>query len=212
MGQIKWLGHAGFEIIESNGKKIFIDPFQINVPSSEKADIILISHEHYDHFSKEDIKKIATQHTTILITPDVQSKLRDIPGKVVLVEPDKSYEIHGFKIHTVHAYNTNKQFHPLQNDWVGYIIETEGKKIYHSGDTDIIPEMNKLAEQNIDVAMLPCSGTYVMTATECAKAAEIIKPKLVIPMHWGSIIGTIKDAEMVKELLEGKINVMVPVK
>jgi L-ascorbate metabolism protein UlaG (beta-lactamase superfamily) len=210
MGQLKWLGHAGFEVVGE--KRIFLDPFQIEVGPDEKADIILISHGHYDHLDPASIKKISTQNTIILITPDAQSSLRDFPGKVVLVEPNKSYAVAGVKVHTVPAYNTNKHFHPQANDWVGYILESDGKKIYHAGDTDVIPEMKNLAQHNIDVALLPCSGTYVMTASEAAKAAEIIKPKLAIPMHWGSIIGTIKDAELFKGLLEGKINVQIPVK
>ncbi|KHO46762.1 MAG: metal dependent hydrolase [archaeon GW2011_AR3] len=208
MGQIKWLGHAGFEIIGE--KRIFLDPFQIQ--TSDTADIILISHSHYDHLSKEDIKKIATPSTTIAVTPDSQSSLRDFPGKVVLVEPNNTYDIGGVKIHTVPSYNVNKHFHPQANDWVGYIIETEGKRIYHAGDTDLIPEMGSMPRFNIDVAMLPCSGTYVMTASECARAAESIRPKLVVPMHWGSIVGTIKDAEMVRDLLSGKIAVQIPEK
>ncbi len=209
MGQIKWLGHSGFEIIGE--KKIFIDPFQIQ-GIQDKADIILITHGHYDHLSQEDIKKIALPSTTIAITPDGQSSLRNFPGKVILVEPNKEYVIDGIKIQTVPMYNINKHFHPKQNEWVGYIIESEGKKIYHAGDTDIIPEMENLKSKNIDIALLPISGTYVMTATEAAKAAQIINPKLAIPMHYGNIIGTEKDVKIFQELLAGKIQVQIPTK
>jgi len=208
MAEIKWLGHAGFQILGE--KKIFLDPFQIE--TSDKADIIFITHGHYDHLSKSDISKIATPNTTIIITPDCQSSLSDFPGKVMLVEPNKSYEVEGIKFHTVPSYNTNKHFHPKQNEWVGYVIEHDGKKIYHAGDTDIIPEMETVGKMSVDVALLPVSGTYVMTADEAAKAAEIIKPKLAIPMHWGTIVGTQKDAEKFKALLNGKINVQIPTK
>ena len=130
----------------------------------------------------------------------------------MLVEPNKSYEVEGIKFHTVPSYNTNKHFHPKQNEWVGYVIEHDGKKIYHAGDTDVIPEMEIVHKINVDIALLPVSGTYVMTADEAAKAAEIIKPKLAIPMHWGAIVGTQKDAEKFKALLNGKINVQIPTK
>ncbi len=208
MAELKWLGHAGFEIL--GAKKVFIDPFKAE--TTDKADVIFITHGHYDHLSKEDIARLSTKDTVIVITPDGQSSLSDFPGKVLLVEPNKDYDADGIKFHTVPSYNTNKQFHPKQNEWVGYVIEADGKRIYHAGDTDVIPEMEGFKKLNIDVALLPVSGTYVMTASEAAKAAEMIMPKLAIPMHWGTIVGTQKDAEMFRDLLNGKVQVQVPPK
>lgn len=203
MEDFKWLGHDGFKL-RIAGKTIYIDPFKINV--SEHADIILITHAHYDHCSVADIMKIASNETTIFITADAQSKLSEFPGKVVVVEPNAGYKKDDIVIRTVPAYNTNKMFHPKENGWVGYIIEAEGEKIYHAGDTDLIPEMRNL--KDIDYAFLPVSGTYVMTAEEAAKAADIIKPKLAIPMHYNTIVGSTSDAEKFRELYKGDVKIM----
>lgn len=194
---LKWLGHASFLI--TGEKTIYIDPWKL-MENEPKADIILITHEHFDHCSPGDVVKISTDNTNLFMTPDCLSKFSSFPGKVVVVEPNKSYEADGIKINTVCAYNTNKDFHQQDSGWVGYIINVNGKKYYHAGDTDVIPEMKNLATENIDVAMLPVSGTYVMTPTEAAEAALIIKPKIVVPMHFGDIIG---DSEDAKAFMEG---------
>ena len=203
MENLRWLGHDGFQI-KANGKNIYIDPFKIG--QDEHADMILITHSHYDHCSVEDIMKISTNETTIFITADAQSKLPDFPGKVVIAEPNRAYKKDDIVIRAVPAYNTDKMFHPRENDWLGYIIETGNERIYHSGDTDLIPEMKNLGE--IDYAMLPVSGTYVMDAQQAAKAAEIIKPKVAIPMHYGAIVGQKSDAEKFKELYSGNVKIM----
>ncbi len=199
---IKWLGHASFKL--TGEKIIYIDPWKTK--DDEKADIILITHEHFDHCSIEDIKKLSTSETDIFITPDCQSKLRDVKGNVKLVEPNKEYESHGIKIETVHAYNTNKKFHPKENDWVGYIITINNKRIYHAGDTDLIPEMSNL--KNIDIALMPVSGTYVMTAEEAAKAAELFNPIVAIPMHCGDIVGKDEDKDKFKELCKSNTEIL----
>jgi L-ascorbate metabolism protein UlaG (beta-lactamase superfamily) len=203
MEDLQWLGHDGFKL-KILGKTIYIDPFKSNV--SEKADIILITHEHYDHCSVEDILRISTNETTIFITPDCQSKLSQFPGKVVIIEPNNTYDAGKISIKTVPAYNTNKMFHPKENDWVGFIIEADDERIYHAGDTDLIPEMKSFGP--IDYALLPVSGTYVMDAKEAAQAAEIIKPKIAIPMHYDSIVGTTNDAEQFRELYKGNVKIM----
>jgi L-ascorbate metabolism protein UlaG (beta-lactamase superfamily) len=203
MEGINWLGHSGFKI--KGEKIIYIDPFNIS-NSDEKADIILITHEHYDHCSIKDIMKLSMPKTTILITPDCQSKLSDFPGKVGLVEPNRQYVVQGIKIETVPAYNIGKRYHMKDNSWVGYIVTVNGKRIYHAGDTDIIPEMNSI--KNIDVAMLPVCGSMIMTASEAAKAAEIIKPKVAVPMHYGAILGSRADAEKFKSLWKGTVEIM----
>jgi|SRR3989344_883620 len=204
---IERLNHSAFMI---NSKRlIYIDPFKIDM--IKEADIILISHEHFDHCSIEDLKKIVTPNTRIVMPPDCQSKIASgkiKPKETLLVKPGVKLEIDGIHITAVPAYNTNKNFHPKENDWVGYLIESDGIRIYHSGDTDVIPEMKNLGK--IDVACLPVSGTYVMTAKEAVQAAEIINPKVVIPMHYGAVVGSVADAHQFKSLWKGRTEILGP--
>ena len=196
---IKWLGHAGFKI--KGDKTVYIDPFKIN--DKEPADIIIVTHEHFDHLSPEDIKKIQTGKTVIITTPDCYSK---VSGNVKTISPGKSIEVDGIKIEAVPAYNTNKHFHPKSNGWIGVIVTVNDKRIYHAGDTDNIPEMANL--KNIDIALLPVSGTYVMTADEAADAANRIMPNVAVPMHYGAIVGTRADAEKFKRLCKCKVEIL----
>lgn len=205
---ISWLGHDCFKIKFS--KLIYFDPFQIK--DNETADIIFISHEHFDHCSKDDLQKISNEHTIIVMIPDAQSKISGVKfGKLILVEPNKKYNVDGLEFETIPAYNINKyrspgiHFHPKQDERVGFIINIKGKIIFHSGDTDFTPELKNL--NNIDIALVPVSGTYVMTAEEAAEAVNAFKPKLAIPMHYGAIVGNKKDAERFKEL--SKVEVMI---
>ena len=196
---IKWLGHAGFKI--TGEKTIYIDPFKIN--ETEPADIIICTHEHFDHVSHEDIKKIQAGKTVIVTTPDSFSK---VSGNVKTFSVGQSIVVDGIKIEGVPAYNLNKNFHPKSNNWIGVVITVNGKRIYHAGDTDNIPEMAAL--KNIDIALLPVSGTYVMTAEEAADAANKIMPKIAVPMHYGSIIGTKADAERFRKLCKCKAEIL----
>lgn len=204
---IERLNHSAFRI---SGKKIiYVDVF--NIPDAKIGDIVLVSHEHFDHCSIEDLQKVCGPETVIVCPPDCQSKI--MAGQVeckqiLLVKPGVKLNIDGVKIEAVHAYNTNKKFHPKENEWIGYIIEIDGTRIYHAGDTDVIPEMNSF--KNIDVACLPVSGTYVMTAKEAVKAAEMINPKIAVPMHYGAIIGTKADAEEFKGSWKGKTEILEP--
>ena len=194
---IHWLGHASFRI-EDGKAEIYIDPWKIS-EKSLKADFIFITHGHYDHFSPDDITKIRTEKTIVVAPKNIASQIQ---GNVVSVEPGKTYEIGPLKVTTVPAYNINKKFHPKENGWVGYIITlSNGEKIYHSGDTDFIPEMKTIVA---DIAMMPCGGTYTMTAKEMAEAANSFSPKILIPMHWGDIVGSRADAETVKKLFKGE--------
>jgi L-ascorbate metabolism protein UlaG (beta-lactamase superfamily) len=199
---IHWLGHSAFRI-EDGSSQIYIDPFKLpaNLP---KADIIFITHAHYDHFSVEDIARIKKDNTIIVATKDVTSKI----GKgTVTVVPGQNYTVGSLKVMTVPAYNLDKKFHPKENNWVGYIITlSNGQKIYHAGDTDFIPEMRKVVT---DIALLPCGGTYTMTAQQAAEAANTFKPKVLIPMHWGDIVGSRADAEEVKKLFKGETVIMI---
>jgi len=205
IGNVKldWLGHSSFKI--TNKRVIYIDPY--NIQADEKADIILITHSHYDHCSIEDIKELVKDRTIIIIPPDCQSKLSCIQGiNVHLAKPGKKIEAFGIIVEAVPAYNINKNFHEKSNEWVGYIINTDGKKIYHAGDTDFIPEMKEI--KDIDVALLPVGGKYTMDAAEAAKAANAIKPKIAVPMHYGSIVGSEEDAKRFKTLCNCEVEIM----
>jgi L-ascorbate metabolism protein UlaG (beta-lactamase superfamily) len=193
---IHWLGHDSFKITAGE-KIIYTDPFHIK--QADEADIILITHEHFDHCSPEDIKKLQTDKTVIVATADSAGKLS---GNVRIVSPGDRLEIDGIEIEAVPAYNSNKQFHTKDKGWVGYIFTVEGK----TGDTDHIPEMETF---HADIALLPVSGTYVMTAEEAVKAALDINPEVAIPMHYGSIVGTESDAEKFAHELKGKIDVKI---
>lgn len=200
MKNIHWLGHDTFKI---NGEKtIYTDPY--NIKHTDTADIILITHEHFDHCSPEDVKKLQGQNTVIIATEDCSLKLR---GAIKTIKPFDKISVNGIEIEAVPAYNINKTFHPKTKGWVGYIFKINGQRIYHAGDTDYIPEMKNFSD--IDVALLPVSGTYVMTAEEAAKAALEIRPKVAIPMHYGSIVGSINDAQKFEELLRNKIKTII---
>lgn len=204
---VEWLGHSALKI-KISGKTIYIDPYQVGNP--EKADIILITHSHYDHCSQIDIDKIAKDGTIIMCTADCSSKIARITKKIKLepVEPGMEIAVDNLKIKTIEAYNVSKKFHPKNEYWVGYIIQSNSTAIYHAGDTDCIKEMEKLTgyskKGNFFIAFFPVGGTYTMNAQEAADAASIIKPSLAIPMHYGSVVGSRADAEKFVKLCKEK--------
>ncbi|MCD6535580.1 MAG: MBL fold metallo-hydrolase [Thaumarchaeota archaeon] len=201
--EISWLGHAAF-LITHEDTRYYLDPFKIKPKGG--ADAVLITHEHFDHLSIEDLRKIVKPETEIVAPESCKENLRAFGmGIVRLVKPGESLEVKNAKIETIPAYNINKfrapgvVYHPKEQGGVGYIIEVGGIRIYHAGDTDFIPEMKNL---KVDVALVPVSGTFVMTAEEAADAVNTFKPKVAIPMHFGSIVGSRSDAETFKKLAE----------
>jgi len=197
--RLSWLGHDGF--LYQNEKTIYFDPYEIS--GGPPADLILISHDHFDHCSPDDVKKIQKKDTVIVTEADSAKKLS---GSIEIMKPGEAKTLQGILIETVPSYNTNKDFHPKAKGWLGFIVTLEGIRIYHPGDTDFIPEMKGL---RADIAFLPVSGTYVMTATEAAEAAKALKPKIAIPMHYGAIVGSDKDAQEFKKLLQGIIEARI---
>ena len=202
---IQVLYHSSIKI--NREKVIYIDPFKIGNDYHD-ADIIFITHSHFDHYSEEDIDKIMKENTKLIITEDLEQKVLEKVKKenVICVQPEKNYLVDGINFETIPAYNTNKQFHPKANNWVGYVIELNGIKYYFAGDTDITEENKKV---KCDVAFVPVGGTYTMTAKEAAELVNIIKPKIAVPIHYGSVVGTTKDAEdfvsSLNEKIEGRI-------
>ena len=197
---IQWLGHDGF-LIKENDRSIFIDPFEIE--SSDSADLVLITHEHFDHCSPEDIRKVQIADTVIVTEPESAAKLS---GNLKVVKPGDRLNAAGIDVEAVPAYNLDKPFHPREKGWLGFVVTVEGVRIYHAGDTDLIPEMGDL---EVDIALLPVSGTYVMTAQEAVEAVKRIKPKVAIPMHYGAIVGSGNDATAFKAAAEKFCEVVV---
>ena len=196
--------HSSIKI--SKGKIIYIDPYRIEKEVHD-ADIIFITHDHYDHYSEEDIEKVMKEDT-IIVAPKTAKIFNKIKNKVEVI-PNEKYEIHVIKIETIPAYNIKKQFHPKSNEWVGYILEIEGKRYYIAGDTDITQENQQV---KCDIAFVPVGGTYTMDYKEAAELINIIKPKIAIPMHYGSIVGTKQDAENFKKLLNPEIKCEILIK
>jgi L-ascorbate metabolism protein UlaG (beta-lactamase superfamily) len=193
--ELHWLGNSGFKI--KNSLVIYIDPYNIK-EGAEKANVILMTHSHYDHCSLEDLNKIVQDGTKIVCTADCQSKINrfEVPVKIELVEPNCEIDLGTIKIQTLPAYNIDKPFHPKEGNFVGYLIKMKDLVIYHAGDTDKISEMQKLTgHQENFIALLPVGGRFTMSAEEAADAAKLIKPSLAIPMHYGSIVGTDEDAK-----------------
>ena len=196
---IHWLGHDTFKLTGS--KTVYFDPYEIK--GTATADIICVTHDHFDHCVPDDIKKLQGPETVVVAPADCAAK---IGGNVKAIKPGQKLEVEGVTIEAVPAYNTNKKFHPKSNGWVGYIITLDGVRIYHAGDTDRIPEMKHV---KTDIALLPVSGTYVMTADEAVQAALDVTPKVAVPMHYGSIVGDANDAQHFKDLLAGKVEVVI---
>ena len=203
------LTHSSIKI--KNSKTIYFDPFKIDKNYND-ADYIFITHSHYDHYSEEDIKKVRKKETKIIITSDLKEKVKELGfenSNIIIVVPNEKYIIDTLKIETIPAYNNEKQFHPKSNNWVGYIIEINDEKYYMAGDTDITEENKKI---KCDVALLPIGGTFTMNYEEAAELVNIIKPKIVIPIHYGSIVGNKSDAEKFKKLINKEIKCEIKLK
>jgi L-ascorbate metabolism protein UlaG (beta-lactamase superfamily) len=196
------IAHDTFRI--QGSKVIYTDPFQVT--KADEADIVLISHEHFDHLSLEDLQKVTTPRTTLVASASCKGGLKQVKAKETkFLEPGGKLTIGGVEIEAVPAYNLNKfrapgqVFHPKGDKKLGFVIQMDGTRVYFAGDTDFIPEMKSI---QCDIALLPVSGTYVMTAEEAAAAVEAIKPKIAVPMHYAAIVGSDSDAQLFKSLVK----------
>jgi L-ascorbate metabolism protein UlaG (beta-lactamase superfamily) len=189
---VHWLGHDSFRLDGSS--TVYIDPWKLSV-EAPPADLILVTHDHYDHFSPDDIARLATPRTTLIGPASVTAQVGGVAA--VTLGAGETVTVGGVTVTAVPAYNLDKfrqpgvVFHPRASGGLGYIVELDGRRIYHAGDTDAIPEMRDV---RCDVALLPVSGTYVMTAAEAAEACRMISAAAVVPMHFGDIVGTAADA------------------
>src|SRR3954469_20788552 len=196
LDEVAWLGHSGFRIA-AGSRTIYIDPYRV-MAGARKADLILITHGHYDHFSLQDVERLTKPTTEVIAPAAVAERLSGHVRSIAAGEEIEPEHLRGVSVRAVAAYNTSKRdkegrvFHPREAGGVGFDVNVRGERLYHAGDTDVIPEMD--AVTGVDVALLPVSGTYVMTAHEAAEAARRIQPGVAVPMHWGSHIGTEADA------------------
>ncbi len=187
--------NAHSSIRVESGKVMYFDPFQITEESHD-ADIIFVTHDHFDHFNVEDIKKVEKEDTVFVI-PECMYNL--LGGEnVVIVNPGETTEIEGYPVEVIPSYNVGKQFHPKEKGYVAYIVTVEGKRLFVAGDTDINEDNKKV---RCDIAFLPIGGKYTMDYKEAAELANILRPELVIPTHYGNVAGDKKDGERFRELI-----------
>jgi L-ascorbate metabolism protein UlaG (beta-lactamase superfamily) len=209
--EVEWLGHSGFRIAAGRAS-IYIDPYRI-AADEPKADLILITHQHYDHFSIQDLERVRKDTTQVIAPPAVAERLE---GNVRSLSAGEVVEtdLPGVDVRAVPAYNTSKRdgegrpFHPREAGCLGYELNVRGERLYHAGDTDVIPEMDWVV--GADVALLPVSGVHVMTALEAAEAARRIQPTVAVPMHWGGHIGSEKDAQAFADAAPVDVVIMQP--
>ena len=200
LDKVHWLGHASF-CIDTQEAVVYIDPYQLK-RNTPKADIVLVTHDHFDHCSSEDIEKIYKPETVIIAAESVANKL-SYPVKVM--KSGQTVNVGKITIETIPSYNVNKNYHPLAEGNLGFIIQVNQTRIYHAGDTDAIPQMNKI---KADIILMPVGGTYTMNAQEAASVANAISPQVAVPMHWGNVVGSRKDAESFKKLCKCNVSIM----
>ena len=207
---IKVYGQNSIRIMGESGA-IYVDPFQLRESPNDAA-YIFITHDHYDHFSPEDIAKVVGKNTILVVPEKMKGKTREIAGMVldiVTVTPGESYEIKGLCVETIPAYNKLKPFHPKSAGWVGYIFTVNDKRIYVAGDTDSTDEAKAV---KCDIALVPVGGTYTMNVKKAAELVNVICPQVAIPVHYGTAVGKPEDGEEFAGNVKDSINVEIKIK
>ena len=199
---LQWFGHASFKIWTEESV-VYIDPWKLK-DVEDKADVVMVSHGHFDHYSAKDVKKVWAEGTKLISSADVIEQEK----RGLALEPGETIAVGEVKVTGVAAYNPKKQFHPKQNKWLGFIVKVESVRIYYAGDTDLTEEMKEL--EGIDVALLPVGGTYTMDAKAAAEAVKAMKPKAAVPYHWGDIVGGESDAKQFSDLADCEVIVLKP--
>ena len=204
---IRVLTHSSIRI-QSGDTVLYVDPYKVS-GRPQDADFVFITHDHFDHFSPEDIEKVSCDKTVLVVPEKMRDKVlqeADETRGIIPVKPDSPYDINGFSFETVPAYNRLKPFHPKTAGWVGYIFCLDGKRIYVAGDTDATPDAKKV---RCDVALVPVGGTYTMNASQAAELVNTIRPAAAIPTHYGSVAGSAADAESFREKVDPTVHVEI---
>ena len=192
--------------VKAGDKSVYIDPFKMQITPND-ADFILLTHDHYDHFSPEDIDKVIGKNTILVIPEKMEGKVKEIADKfvkIVTVKPGASYEVDGLEFETVPAYNILKPFHPKSAGWVGYILKAGGKRIYIAGDTDALKEAKAV---KCDIALVPIGGTYTMDAKAAAGLVDELEPEIAIPVHYGTGVGSPSDGQIFEENVKKSVKI-----
>ena len=207
LDRFTWFKQSAFRFA-GDGLVVYIDPWGVNA-DDDPADLILITHAHFDHFQPEDIAKISTASTELAAPHDVAAELS---GDVTAVAPGEAYELAGVRFTTVPAYNVREErldMHPRSNRWVGYVLDLGDSGYYHAGDTDHVPELDAVKS---DVAFVPIGGTFTMDPSEAAGLVRTITPKIAVPMHYGFVVGSPSDADRFRnEASPVKVETLSPV-
>ncbi len=198
---LHWLGHASFYVRSAQGTVVYFDPYKLKA-GLPQADLILVTHDHFDHCSLEDIKKVSKPGTVVGAPAAAAAK---IAGSVRILSVAMSLRVADVSVVAVPAYNTDKKFHPRAAGYLGYVATVDGVAIYHAGDTDHIPEMGSV---KADVALLPVGGTYTMDAAQAAAAADAIRPQVAVPMHYGEVVGSDQDAKEFQRLCQAEVRIL----
>nr|MBQ1578747.1 MBL fold metallo-hydrolase [Oscillospiraceae bacterium] len=204
---IRVLTHSSIRI-QSGDTVLYVDPYKVS-GRPQDADYVFITHDHFDHFSPEDIEKVSCDKTVLVVPEKMRDKVlqeADETRGIIPVKPDSPYDINGFSFETVPAYNRLKPFHPKTAGWVGYIFCLDGKRIYVAGDTDATPDARKV---RCDVALVPVGGTYTMNASQAAELVNTIRPAAAIPTHYGSVAGSAADAESFRDKVDPAVHVEI---